>query len=253
LSALYERDGRGTELRRLFGERLAESALRPGERAALALRLARLQIDGNQARLAVETLVDARVHGGDPALDELLFSALAATGNTSGQVQLCAERARAAEPSERTRWLRRWLAALDASRQGPAERLAVLDRMLVDHGGNAELLTLRLPLVREVGSPERVAEALEQLLACPDASSPAGRRLLVRELLGLLEGPLADPARALALCEREFPMDPPLRMRGLRAARAMGDEARELVVRAEERPRGERDLLRVEVGRERHL
>src|SRR5262249_19154844 len=44
LTALYERDGRGPQLRRIFAERLAESALRPGERAALALRLARLQL-----------------------------------------------------------------------------------------------------------------------------------------------------------------------------------------------------------------
>ena len=92
-----------------------------------------------------------------------------------------AERARAAEPAERKRWLRRWLTALDAARQGPAERLAVLDRMLAEHAGDAELLALRLPLVREVGSPERVAEALEALLACPDAelarrAAPAGAR-----------------------------------------------------------------------------
>src|SRR4029077_2224534 len=78
LTALYERDARGAELRRLFAERLAESALRPGEPPPLALRLARLQIDANEARLAVETLVDARAHGAAPALDELLFTALAA-------------------------------------------------------------------------------------------------------------------------------------------------------------------------------
>src|SRR5262249_16702444 len=145
---------------------------RTGERAALALRLARLQLGANQARLAVETLVDARARGGDPALDDLLYEALAAAGNTAGQGQLCGEPASAAgEQAERSRWLRRWLRALEGARHGAAERLAVLDRMLAQHGGDAELLNLRLPLVREVGAPAQVAEALEQLLACADASS----------------------------------------------------------------------------------
>ena len=229
LSALYEREDRGAELRRLFGERLAESALRPGERAALALRLARLQLATGEARLAVETLVGARADGGDqPAVDELLFSALASAGNTSGQVQLCAERSRSTEGPVRARWLRRWLAALENANRPPAERLAVVDRLLSGGADDPDLLALRLPLLREVGAPETLADGLERVLARADAASPSARRLLVRELLSLYEGPLARPERALALVERELGSDPGLRERGLRAARALGDEEREL-------------------------
>src|SRR5262249_33084657 len=60
LSLVYERDERTADLRRLFAERLAEPQLRTGERAALGLRLARLQLASGNPRAAVETLVGAR-------------------------------------------------------------------------------------------------------------------------------------------------------------------------------------------------
>ncbi|MFI5314055.1 MAG: hypothetical protein ACHQ6T_00005 [Myxococcota bacterium] len=231
LSAVFEREQRGPELRRLFAERLGESALRPGERASLALRLARLQLASGEARLAVETLVGARDPAAhEPAVDELLYSALGSAGNRNGQIQLCGERARAVEGSERARWLKRWLGALEGANQPPAERLAVLDRLLASGADDAELLNLRLPLLRELGTPESLADGLERVLAHADAVSVSGRRLLVRELLSLCEGPLAQPERVLALVERELREDPGLRERGLRAARALGDDARELAL-----------------------
>jgi tetratricopeptide (TPR) repeat protein len=231
LSLLLERAERGPELRRLFGERLAEPALRPGERPSLALRLARLQVAAGDARMAVETLVGARAQdNSDPALDELLFSALARAGNASGQIQLCTERAQAAEGADRARWLRRWLAALESARRPAAERLQVIDRLLADGADDAELLALRLPLLREAAEPEKLADGLERLLRHAGAGSLASRRLWVRELLALYEGPLARPERALELCERELANDAGLRDHGLRAARALGDERRELAL-----------------------
>ena len=230
LSALLERAERGQQLRRLFGERLAEPKLRPGERSALALRLARLQLAAGDARLAAETLAGARTEGADPAVDELLFSALARAGNASGQIQLCAERARRGEGPERTRWLRRWLTALESAERPAGERLDVVDRLLGTDGRDAELLALRLPLLREAASPEALAEGLERVLGQGGAGTAASRRLWVRELLGLYEGALARPERALELVLRELPADPGLREHGLRAARALGDEARELAL-----------------------
>ncbi|HXZ84647.1 MAG TPA: hypothetical protein VEI82_04070, partial [Myxococcota bacterium] len=231
LSALLERAERGPELRRLFGERLAEPELRAGERTALALRLARLQLAAGDARLAAETLAGARAQdNSDPALDELLLGALARAGNRSGQIQLCAERARSAEGRERTRWLRRWLAALESAERPARERLEVVDRLLGAGASDAELLALRLPLLREAGSPEALADGLERLLRDGGAGSPASRTLWVRELLGLYEGALARPEHALELVLRELSADPGLREHGLRAAAALGDEARELAL-----------------------
>ena len=232
LSALFERAERGVELRRLFGERLAESALRPGERASLALRLARLQLASGDARQAVETLVGARVGGEtpDPAVDELLYGALARAGNTGGQIKLATERARGAAGAERARWLRRWLTALEAASRPASERLEVVDALFADGPGDAELLALRLPLLREGAPAERLAEGLERVLARADAGTPASRRLWVRELLALYEGALERPDRALALVERELGADSGLREPGLRAARALGDESRELAL-----------------------
>ncbi len=232
LAAIYERDERGVELRRLFGERLAESNLRVGERASLALRLARLQLAAGDARLAVETLSGARTpNGDDPALDELLYSALGSAGNTSGQMQLCAERSRAAEePPARARWLRRWLSALESANRPTAERLSVIDGLFADGVEDAELFALRLPLLREGADPESLADGLRRALEQPGVASPGARRLWVRELLALYEGPLGRPESALALVERELRDDPGLRDRGLRAARALGDEARELAL-----------------------
>ena len=231
LAAIYERAERGAELRRLFGERLAESHLRPGERCALALRLARLQIAAGDARLAVETLVGARTpNGDDPALDELLYSALGSAGNTAGQMQLSAERARTGEGAPRARWLRRWLSALETAKRPPAERLAVIDELIAGGAEDGELVALRLPLLREGADPESLADGLRRALEHSSVSSPGARRLWVRELLALYEGPLAQPEHALALVERELRDDPGLRERGLRAARALGDEARELAL-----------------------
>jgi hypothetical protein len=231
LSALCEREQRGPELRRLLGERLAERELRDGERPALALRLARLQLDADEAGLAVETLVSARAAGDSgAALDELLFNALASANNTAGQIQLCTERAGSTSGAERGRWLRRWLAALESARKPAAERLAVLDRFLAERRDDAELIALRLPLLRELGNAESLASGLERALEVPGDESPANRRLWVRELLALYEGPIERPERALALIERELPNDAGLRERGLAAARAVGDESRELAL-----------------------
>ena len=232
LAGLYERANRGAELRRLLAERLAQPVLRPNERNPLSLRLAQLQIDASEARLAVETLVDARARAGtsDPALDELLFRALAAADNASGQVQLCSERVRASDGAERALWLRRWLRALENAGEAPASRLAVIDRLLADFAGDPELIAARVPLLRELGATEPLAQALERALAARSQGSPAQRTLLVRELLRLYEGPLARPDLALALVERELASDPGLRERGLVAARALGDAARELAL-----------------------
>ena len=231
LAAIYERESRGVELRRLAGERLAEPSLRPGERGALALRLSRLQVAAGDARLAVETLVGARTPGAaDPALEELLYSALGSAGNAAGQIQLSAERARASQGAERARWLRRWLGALEGAKRPTAERLAVLDDLAADGALDAELVALRLPLLREAGDHESLADGLRRALELGDAASPGTRRLWVRELLALYEGPLAQPDSALDLVERELHDDPGLREHGLRAARALGDETRELAL-----------------------
>ncbi len=231
LTALYEREERGAELRRLFAERLAERNLRTGERPALALRLARLQLAAGDARLAVETLVGARTPNGDePAVDELLYTALGDAKNVSGQLRLCAERVRAARGPARARWLRRWLGALESAERPPAERLAVLDDLLTQAPDDAELIALRLPLLREAGDPESLAKGLERALEHAAAAAPGSRRLWVRELLALYEGPIERPDRALSLIERELASDPGLRERGLRAARALGDESRELAL-----------------------
>ncbi|HTO09740.1 MAG TPA: hypothetical protein VMR86_22000 [Myxococcota bacterium] len=229
LTLLYERTERGRELRRLFGERLAEPNLRNGERSALALRLARLQLASGEARLAVETLVGARPsQGDDPALEELLYAALGAAGNRSGQTRLCAERAARGDGPERARWLRRWLSALEAAGQPASERLAVVERLGAERPDDPELLALRLPLLREGAPPAELADGLERALTHSGSASQATRRLWVRELLALCEGVLASPGRALALVERELPNDPGLREHGLRASRALGDGAREL-------------------------
>ena len=232
ITSVYERASRGGELRRLFAERLAQASLRPNERTSLSLRLAQLQLEANEAGLAVETLVDARSRPGtlDPALDELLFRALAAARNASGQVQLCTERVRASEGGERARWLRRWLGALAGAGESPAARLAVIDRLLAERPSDPELIEARVPLLRELGGTEALAEGLERALALREQASAAQRIVLARELLRLYEGPLARPDLALTLVERELASDPGLRERGLAAARALGDAARELAL-----------------------
>ena len=232
LATVYERAERGVDLRRLFSERLAQRTLRANERTALGLRLARLQLEANQAGLAVETLVDARARAEapDPALEELLFRALAAARNAQGQAQLCAERVRASVGTERARWLRRWLGALEAARETPAARLAVVDRLLGEHADDPDLVRARVPLLRELGAAEPLADGLERALALAQHESRAERRVIARELLRLYEGPLARPDRALALVERQVVDDPGLRPRGLAAARALGDSVRELAL-----------------------
>ncbi len=251
LARVYERAKRGGELRRLLAERLAHSALRPDERNPLSLRLAELQLEANEARLAVETLVDARSRAGagNPAIDELLYRALIAAGNASGQLQLCSERVRDCEGDERGRWLRRWLRALESGGEPPSARLAVIDRLLADAGDDAELIAARVPLLRELGEAEPLAQALERTLAARAQRSSAERLLLARELLRLYEGPLARPAQALALVERELPLDPGLREHGLAAARAVGDAARELALLRPLVPAGLRGELRPELLR----
>ena len=232
LASVFERAERNADLRRLFAERLAHTSLRPNERTALALRLAHLQLEANESGLAVETLVDARARAEtfDPGVDELLFRALAAARNVSGQVQLCTERVRTSQSTDRARWLRRWLRALEAAQETPAARLSVIDRLLGEHPDDPELTSARVPLLRELGAAEALAEGLERVLALSGHVSAAQRTVLARELLRLYEGPLAQPDRALALVERELPRDPGLRERGLAAARALGDTARELAL-----------------------
>jgi hypothetical protein len=106
----------------------------------------------------------------------------------------------------------------------------VVDRLLGEHAEDPDLIRARVPLLRECGAPEALAEGLERALALAQRESPAERRVHARELLRLYEGPLALPDRALALVEREVANDPGLRARGLAAARAVGDSARELAL-----------------------
>ncbi len=232
LANVYEAAQRGSELRRLLSERLAQRELRPNERSPLSLRLAQLQLDANEASLAVETIVDARSRAGafDPALDELLFRALGAAGNASGQVQLCTERVRASDSTDRTRWLRRWLRALENAGEAPEARLAVIDRLLADFAEDSELIAARVPLLRELGALKPLAQAIERALATRTRGSSAQRTLLARELLRMYEGPMARPDLALALVERELAHDAGLREHGLAAARTLGDADRELAL-----------------------
>ncbi len=232
ISRVYADANRSADLRRLIGERLAQPDLRPNERTPLGLRLAGLQLEADEARLAAETLVDcrSRTERPDAAVDELLFRALGEAGNSSGQAKLCAERVDSGEGSERVLWLRRWLGTLERGGAPPASRLDLVDRLLVSHVGDRDLIAARIPLLRELGTPDLLAEGLERLLALPDSSSAAERALLTRELLRLYEGSLARPDLACALVEREVASDPSLRSRGLTAARATGDSAAELAL-----------------------
>jgi len=232
IARIYETSGRGEPLRRLLAERLAQPALRPDERKPLSAKLAGLQLEAGQPSLAAETLVDCRSRAdeSDAALDELLFRALDAAGNSVGQARLCAERVDACEGADRVRWLRRWLRALERNGDVPESRLELIDRVLAAHPGDGDLIAARIPLLRELGTPQALADGLERTLAGSGPASAAERAVLARELLRLYEGPLANRERALALVEREVANDPALRPRGLAAARALGNAEAELAL-----------------------
>ena len=228
LLALYDEDVRGADVCELLRARLALSALRTTERSSLALRLATLQMELGQPENAAETVRAARAAGIDrPALNELLFAALEAGGKEEDSAELSEERARVESGTERARWLKRWLDTNAIDGDSARERLERVNELLAERPRDAELIALRLPLLRELGLLTELAEALEEIVS-GRSSLPDGRRgVCLRELLQLYEGPLSLPERALEWIEAEAETEPGMRLRGADLARDLGLPARE--------------------------
>lgn len=231
LVTLYESSGRTGELAELLSSRLAVKEISRAEGAALTLRLARAHCSAGDAARAVGLLRAAREKGlGGSVLDESLLRALEQARDLEGRLTLCEEKARTESGAERTRWLRHWLEALEDIGGSREERLAVVGELLEERPGDTELLELRLPFLRALGRVGSLAADLEEILGEPAATSPGRRRILLRELLRLYEGPLDDASRALSLIMREQATDPELRERGARLAARLGDGEREVAL-----------------------
>ncbi len=228
LLSLYDEDLRSADVCELLHARLALSGLRTSERSSLALRLATLQMELGQLEAAAETVRAARAAGIDrPALNELLFAALEAGGEVKDSAELSEERARFESGTERARWLKRWLDTHAIDGDSARARLERVDELLADRPRDAELIALRLPLLRELGLLTELAEALEDVVS-GRSPLPDGRRgVCLRELLQLYEGPLELPERALEWIEAEADTEPGLRLRGADVARDLGLPARE--------------------------
>jgi Tfp pilus assembly protein PilF len=227
LLALYSEDLRNSDVCELLQARLALQELRPSERSSLALRLATLQMESGQPAAAAQTVRDARTEGVErPALNELLFAALGAAGETPDQTELSHELALAEGGSERLRWMRRWLDS-HASEDSAEARLRAVQELLVEQPGDPELIALRLPPLRQLGKLRDLAAALEDIVG-GTTPLPDGRRGdCLRELLQLYEGPLERPERALELIEAEVDAEPSLRLHGAELARGLGQPSRE--------------------------
>ncbi|MEE9280381.1 MAG: tetratricopeptide repeat protein [Myxococcota bacterium] len=233
LLALYDERLRSSEVCELLKSRLALPELRPSERSSLTLRLATLQMELGQPASAADTVRAARAAGIDrPALNELLFSALEATGQTQARAKLADERARAESGADRARWLRRWLEAHESSGDRPDERLQGVEELLTASPGDPGLVALRLGLLRQLDRLDELAAALEDVVR-GDTPLPDGRRAAcLRELLQLCEGPLDRSERALAVIEAETDPEPVLLLRGADLASRLGDPAREAALLA---------------------
>ncbi|MCP4007307.1 MAG: tetratricopeptide repeat protein [bacterium] len=227
IASVYEAEGRTADLCHRLASRLEQDGLFDDERMSIALRLGRMQLNMGQAQVACSTLRIAREGSPNSAIDELLLSALDAADDLPGRIALCEELAMQASGAESLRWLRRWLNAMEAAGEPTQARLAVVERILEQTPDDPELNEARLPMLRELASHETLAEVLESSLRRPEALTPARRRLHVLETLQLLEGPLAEPERALQLIEREVDGDAGLAMRGARLARKLDDPTRE--------------------------
>lgn len=230
LSVLLERSGQQRAHADLLSARLERDDLPPPLRVSLSLQLARLLGELGDAEAAVDLLEAARQRTPAPTLDEALLHGLERTGRLDRRIELCAEKSATGGP-EQVRWLRRWLDALESRGDGAEPRLAVVERLLaVDT--SPSLRVLRVALLRSLGRAADLADALEELLLQRKAVTGGQRRGLVRELLRACEGDLADPARALALIEREVGEDPSLAARGARLASQLGESAREAALLA---------------------
>jgi tetratricopeptide (TPR) repeat protein len=227
LAELCSSPGRESDLIALLHARLERAEVRGAERAALAKRQAAALLGQHRAREAAAVLRAARAAGApDAPLDELLDHALAATGDHAARAELCRERALAEDGPERARWLRRWLGCLERGGQPASERLEALSALLSQQPGSLDLIEPQIGLLRECGTPSELARALEDGIA---AAVPANtrRRVWLRELLDLCEGPLASPQRAMVALERETDLAPELRERAARLAAHSGDAQRE--------------------------
>jgi tetratricopeptide (TPR) repeat protein len=225
LAELYAEEGRTQELERLLQRRLADTSPAPGAQVSLALRVAELQARTGRRGEAIATLESARPEGAtNAALEERFFSYLEAERDPRC-IEICREQAEGSTGSDRRRWLVRWLRSLERADAPAAEQLEVVDTLLAEGVEDLEILAARVRLLRQLHRLEPLAEALEATISSLGPSG-ARRRILTRELLGLLEGPLRDPARALELIELEIEEDPALRVRGARLAESLDDPAR---------------------------
>ena len=228
LLALYDEDLRGADVCKLLEARLALPELRTSERSSLALRLATLQMELGQPETAAETVRTARAAGIDrAALNELLFAALEAGGEAEDSAELSEERARVESGTERARWLKRWLDTHAIDGDSARERLERVNELLAERPSDAELIALRLPLLRELGLLTELAEALEDIVSGRSPLPDGRRSVCLRELLQLYEGALSLPERALEWIESEVETEPSLRLRGADLARNLGQPARE--------------------------
>jgi tetratricopeptide (TPR) repeat protein len=230
LAELLEAQQRDSELSELLISRLERSDLELAERASLALRAGQLALERGQAAAAVELLGQARSAGpSDGSSAELLHVALKQTGDASALERLCAEQARATRGGARRLWLARWLRCIEAGPAAAATRDELIEEALTRaEREDAELLEALIPLVDWQAEPASGARALELALSRSASLAPGRRRLWLRQLLDLYEGPLEQLGRALVWIEREVERDPGLRERGVRLARRLGEAEREV-------------------------
>jgi len=237
LGTLYERAGKGRERADLIRLRLAGDEVPGPERTSLSLQLSRLLQDLDEPGEAVEVLENGRKlaraeEAASPALDAALLHALECAGDGARRCGLCEEMASETTGADRARWLERWLDALESQGAGAEPRLAVVEQLLHTEGVSPSLRILRVSLLRALDRSADLATAIEDLLAADATLSTGRRRGLVRELLRACDGELGDPARALALIEREVTDDPELAVPGAQLAAKLGDPDREAALLA---------------------
>jgi tetratricopeptide (TPR) repeat protein len=226
LGRLLEDAGRHDALAALLEGRIALETLAPEEVCALALRIARLDVERSRAIAALRVAVDQGAAG--EALVEELYGLLVEAGDVEACAALCEAQTRAAPGKLRGFWARRWLRALERLDRPPAEELAVVESMLESAPGAGALVERQIRLLRELGRPRELALSLERALEMSASAESPHRALHLRELLALLEGPLDEPARALDWIESCTDASPQLLARGARLAERLDDRAREI-------------------------
>ena len=230
LEQTLAQSGRTRERADLLHQVLARPQLAAAARAQLTLQLGAALLEIGEAPAAAHALSQERERGADrPELDALLCDALERTGDLRGCEAIFRERALHSRGAERTRWLRRWLAALEAAHADAAPRLEVVERLLATVGRDRDLALCRIELLRQTDQLDALAHALEDLLATDADLNRIQRDELARELLRLYEGPLRQPSHALLLIERELARRPELRERAAELAGELGNREREAV------------------------